>query len=118
MPGWSFPRGQAAGHVPGAGPISRNRKSKEISSELVALNADEYIQRCSLEVLRLYDKKVAKKYETRMVLLISFSEFKLNGLSDWSCLYESIKYKLSEAKNSFVSVYLFNEASNEVYQVA
>ena len=106
------------GHAPGAGSIRRDKKTKEISAELVSVNSDGYIQRCSLEIIRLYEKKVGKQYRTKMILLISFSELKLNGLAGWSCLYENIKHKLSGATDNFIAVYLFNEASNEIYQVA
>jgi hypothetical protein len=87
-------------------------------AELDAVNSDEYIHRCTQEVIRLYEKKVAKNYKTKMVLLIGFSEFKLEGLSAWSSLYENIRGKLNLEENNFIAVYLFNEASNELYQVA
>ena len=70
------------------------------------------------EGIRLYEKKVAKKYKTKMVLIITFFEFKLRGLSSWSNLYENIKHKLCETESAFVAVYLYNEASNEIYQAA
>lgn len=106
------------GHAPGAGPIHRDKKTKMILAELEAVNSDEHIQRCTQEIIRLYEKKVAKNYKTKMVLLIGFSELKLKGLPTWLSLYENIRNKLNLKENNFIAVYLFNEASNEIYQVA
>lgn len=106
------------GHAPASGPIYRYKKTKEISSELIATNTDEHFKRVSSEVLRLYNLKASKKYKNEMVLLISFFEFKLSGLPAWVRLYETIRGRIAEIETNFISVYLFNESSNEIYRIA
>ncbi len=106
------------GHAPGAGPIYRDRKTKEIKAELTATNTDEHFERVSSEIERLYSLKSSKNYKTKMVLLISFFEFKLSGLPSWVRLYNMVNHTFKESKSRFVSVYLFNESSNEIYRIA
>ncbi len=105
------------GCAPCSGPIYRDKKTKKILSMLVATDIDEYFKRVSDEVLRLYNLKASKKYKNKMVLLISFSELKLFGLSSWARLYETIRDRITEIESNFLSVYLFNESSNEIYRI-
>jgi len=82
------------GHVPGAGSIYRDKKTKKIKAELSATNADVHFERVSSEIERLYILKIGKNYKTKMVLLISFFEFKLSGLPAWTRLYSKGLIKL------------------------
>ena len=105
------------GYAPASGPIYRDKKTKVISSELVGTNADEYFTRVSSKVLRLYDLKARKKYSNEMVLIIGVSEYRLSGLTAWVRLYEAIKNRMDKIESKFISVYLFNEASNEILRI-
>lgn len=106
------------GHAPGAGPIYRDNKTKEIRAELTAIDVDEHFKRVSSEIERLYKLKTNKNYKTKMVLLISFFEFKLSGLPAWVRLYNMAGGLFKESESNFISVYLFNESSNEIYRIA
>lgn len=106
------------GHAPGTGPIFRDKKTREIKVVLTATNTDENFDRVSAEIERLYNLKLGKNYKNKMVLLISFSEFKLSGLNSWVRLYNKLNHVFEESSSNFISVYLFNQSSNEIYRIA
>jgi len=106
------------GHTSGNGPIKRDKKTNEIESILVAVNSNEYIKKASNSIITLFNKKCQKNYTTKMVLIISFFEFKLSGLHNWSDLLKEISINQDLHSECFINTYLFNSASNEIYKVA
>ncbi len=106
------------GFSPGSGPIRRDKKTKKIIAEYSIVDFDDYFHRLKHEVIRLLELKYNKNYEKKMVLLISFSEVKFLGLPSWVKLYNMVSDTFKESHKRFQSVYLFNEASNEIHRVA
>lgn len=102
----------------GSGPITRNKMTRMVESTAQAEDSDAFIKKIASEVVDNFNKKLRKEYSSKMVLVISFFNFKLNGLWGWTTLLEEIIRIHSFASESFLMVYLYNQASNEIYRVA
>lgn len=104
------------GHAPGAGPINRNKKTKEIESELVATKYDQYIDDVTSIIVERYRKKVDRNYEGELTLLIVISEIKLVGIDSWCRIARNVRDLVSMDRKDFEHVFVFNSDSNEVVQ--
>lgn len=103
-----------SGCAPMAGSIKRNKVTKKIEAEYGSVNLGQHIQDLANALIPLVNAKCEKKYTTKMVLLVSFSECKLLGFSGWSNLFNIMKNEIENAKSVFSELYFFNEESNEI----
>lgn len=108
----------AEGSVPGAGPIKRDQRTGAIIATGEAVRLEEHTARVAEEVLERFRAKADKSYGPNTVLLIAFSEVKLQGRLEWDCLFEAMESLGGIPSNSFKKVYLFNSATNELRYAA
>lgn len=101
----------------GAGPITRDKKSGKVVSEAGAQDTGAHISKLVESIAFVFEKKNNKNYATKMVLVISFSEVKLAGLSQWVLLFDQLKGRVRFPSSSFLRVYLYNSASNEIQRI-
>jgi hypothetical protein len=101
----------------GAGPITRDKKSGKVVSEAGAQDTGAHISELIEDIAFVFEKKNNKNYATKMVLVISFCEVKLAGLSQWVLLFDQLKGKVRFSSSNFLRVYLYNSASNEIQRI-
>jgi hypothetical protein len=101
----------------GAGPITRDKKSGKVVSKAGVQDIDAHIAELIENIAFVFEKKNKKNYATKMVLIISFSEVKLAGLSQWVLFFEQLRGQVNFSSSSFLRVYLYNSASNEIQRV-
>ena len=106
------------GAVPGAGPIYRDKRSGKVIAIHTAVDYNEHIGRISKAVMDRFRDKVSKPYAPQTVLIIVFDEIKLHGRENWNRLFESVEKEGGLSSSVFLSVYLFNSATNELQRAA
>lgn len=106
------------GSAPGAGDICRDKNSGKVLATLAAVNHDEHIGRISKAVMDRFRDKVSKSYGPNTALIIVFDEIKLYGRENWNRLFESVEKEGGLSGSVFLSVYLFNCATNELQRAA
>ncbi|WP_211462901.1 hypothetical protein [Collimonas silvisoli] len=103
------------GCAPGAGPIHRDKKSGGVIATMSAVDCDEHIERLSVAIKTQFWKKASKRYHPGTVLLIACEEIKLRGRIGWKQLLSAIEREGGFTESQFAEVYLFNGATNELY---
>jgi len=104
------------GACPGAGPIQRNKATKEIEAKTIAVDVGSHIEAISYKITELYEKKSTSfSYGKNMALIISFDEFHMNNFYQWSLLFSSLQKRSHLNTEKFIAIYLFNEWSCELY---
>ena len=107
------------GFAPGAGPISKDRKTGKIIATMEAEDIDAPIKRLGTSICDRIQNKISNDtYIPGTVLLVAFYEVKLRGRGYWSMLYSAIDTSGGIEKHVFSQVFLFNGCSNELQQVA
>jgi hypothetical protein len=106
------------GHTPAAGPIARDKATAMIDARVAAIDADEYIERLAEATLDRLIDKCQKAYQPGTVLIISFDEVKLHGHQSWARLISLLDAKGGMSGSPFSHVYLFNAATNVLYDIA
>lgn len=102
------------GYAPGTGEIRRDKKSKEIVTNVATFDTDEYITRISQSLIKLFKKKHVKSYNENTVLIISFDDAVIYGHYNWCRLFDVIKRECNLSASKFKAIYLFNKATNEI----
>lgn len=105
------------GTAPMSGAICRNKKTKQIKAEFGAVDMDEHYFRLAKELGSRIDAKCKKDYQAKMILLVSFSECKLLGFSDWRKLFDLIGPQIEISRKYFSGLYFFNQITNEIQKV-
>ncbi|MBT9514696.1 MAG: hypothetical protein IV104_20340 [Acidovorax sp.] len=106
------------GCVPGAGSIQREKRNGPITAEIAAQDHDAHLSRASRAVVEAFERKKVKSYAIGTALVITFCEVRLSGKSEWSSLLDGIEEAGGLHGSQFASVYIFNEASNEIHRAA
>lgn len=102
----------------GAGEIRRDKTSGKVIATPGAVDINEYFDRVSKSVIRLFRKKAAMPYGPNTVLIIAFDEIKLYGHFSWNQMLSLVEKAGGLSGSAFQSVYLFNIATNELQNVA
>lgn len=108
---------EVKGYSFGSGPITRNKVTKEIESVPVAVDARQYIVDIADQVMKRIEGKCNKRYATKMVLIVSFFNLKFLGVYDWMDLLKELNIDFKSFCESFTRLYLYNEASNEIFRI-
>ncbi|MFZ6769778.1 hypothetical protein ACO0LM_22220 [Undibacterium sp. Di26W] len=78
------------GFAPGAGPIERDTKTKEIVATMEAQDYYAPVELLATSIGERLRAKVAKQYSEGTVLLIAFEDMRLRGRGWWQLLYTMI----------------------------
>jgi hypothetical protein len=105
------------GFAPGAGPIIRERGTREIKAEITAEDIDAPLARLAQSIHDRLHAKNSKTYPAETVLLIAFENFHIRGRG-WSKLYTHLDLVGKLDHGNFQQVFLFNRFSNELQQAA
>jgi len=108
----------SVGAAPGAGEIFRDKKTGTIRATGAAVDSDEHIGRIAKSVAALFKRKAAMAYGPNTILIIAFDEVKLRGLHHWHLLLLALTQQEGMRGAGFSRVYLFNDATNELQQIA
>ena len=106
------------GFTPGAGPISRDKKSGEVVATMSAVDLDHNIGRVATALAERFEKKAEHVYPPNTVLVLAFEDMKLRGRSNWCKLLALVDERASLTTSKFSSVYVLNCSSNELHQAA
>lgn len=107
------------GFAPGAGPISKDRKTGKITAIMEAEDMDAQIKKLGASISNRIRRKIANDtYIPGTVLLVAFDEVKLRGRGWWSILYSAIDAAGGINRGTFSQVFLLNGCSNELQQAA
>ena len=106
------------GSVPGAGDIYRDKNTGKVLASQAAVNHDEHIGRISEAVMDRFRNKASKSYSPNTALIIVFDEIKLYGRENGNRLFESMEREEGLSDSVFLSVHLFNCATNEILRAA
>lgn len=104
--------------TPGAGPISRDRQTREVVAEYGSLNHDEHIASVASALYDLYAKKATKHYPIGTILVVAFDEVSIYGFADWTKLAKGMATRGQVGPGLFRGVYFFNCATNELHTPA
>lgn len=106
------------GYAPGAGKIKKDKKTNKIDASCEAVDHDEHFERIAGSIIERFKKKVSMGYSSKTSLIIAFEEVKFYGIMNWNRLMNLIKQKENLEDSNFLSIYLFNNATNELQRVA
>jgi hypothetical protein len=106
------------GFVPGAGFIARDTKTRAIDAKTAAIDDDEHFCRIAGAIIDQFGEKSRNAYGAGAVLVIALEEIKLSGFQSWSRLLSIIGAAGGIGGSRFSQVFLFNEATNELYEAA
>jgi hypothetical protein len=101
------------GFAPGSGEISRDKSGRIVA--IMQCTSDEITPLYEAIIERL-NKKKQKNYTSKMVLIIAFEDMKFVGRTAWKNLFTRLDHFETAADTHFISGYLINCASNEVYR--
>jgi hypothetical protein len=105
------------GYSPGAGPISRDKKSGDVVATGASVDLDHNITQTACAIAVLFGKKAAKLYPSDTALIIAFDDMTLRGWVMWETLLALATSKVNFNDSKFQSVFILNCATNELIQV-
>lgn len=105
------------GYSPGAGLISREKKSGDVVATGAAVDIDHNITQTAAAIAVLFNKKVAKLYPSDTALIIAFDDMTLRGWVMWEKLLTLVTSKVVFNEGKFQEVFILNCATNELIQV-
>ena len=106
------------GFTPGAGPISRSKRSAPIEATMMAVDIDYNVKRLSAALVERFTTKTAIAYPPKTALILAFEDMTLRGRAHWNQLFSCIDQQVNITGSGFESVYLLNSSTNELHQAA
>ena len=106
------------GFTPGAGPISREKRTGTVQAVLTAVDVDHHVQQLSVALAERFVTKAAISYPPKTSLILAFEDMKLRGRGYWTILLSRIDGQVKLGESRFESVFIINCATNELQQAA
>ena len=106
------------GFAPGAGPISRGKKTNEVVATMTSVDLDYNIERVAAALAERFEKKAAHPYPPNTVLILAFEDITLRGRDCWYKLLGLVDERVSLGASKFSAVYVLNCSTNELHQTA
>ena len=104
------------GYSPGAGLISREKKSREILATVTAVDFDHNLIVTAAAIAQRFAEKALKTYPSDTALIIAFDDITLSGVGFWGKLLALIANDVCLKESRFESVFIVNCATNELIQ--